>query len=349
MSTHLAKRIKPLRKASLIAELDERLRAEAKLESSLSLIRATLEATTDGILVINGDAEVDHFNERFIEMWRIPTTISMRKDSSQLMQYLKRQLSDPGAYIISQATDDFGQSVSDFFEVLQLTDGQIFECYSIPQGIYGNAGRVLSVRDVTVRTNQARKIARLTRIHAILSGLNSAVMRAKEPKTLLEEVCRISVKQGGFMTAWVGMLQDGEVFEPIAWLGSGDASAKEQRSTINGPIGQHLCRQAVKKKEIVVCNDSESDTRAQFICNGVLLRGHRSLAALPINIGKGLTAVLVLYSDETRFFDKEQIQLLHRFVSEITLALEYMEKDRKLSHLAYNDLLTGLPNRTLLN
>ena len=40
--------------------------------NSLSLVRATLESTTDGILVTNGSGPVTGFNEKFLEMWRLP-------------------------------------------------------------------------------------------------------------------------------------------------------------------------------------------------------------------------------------------------------------------------------------
>ena len=37
--------------------------------------RATLEATTDGILVADGHGRVTSFNERFLEIWNIPREI----------------------------------------------------------------------------------------------------------------------------------------------------------------------------------------------------------------------------------------------------------------------------------
>jgi len=35
-------------------------------------MRATLESTADGILVVDNHGEIVSFNRKFVEMWRIP-------------------------------------------------------------------------------------------------------------------------------------------------------------------------------------------------------------------------------------------------------------------------------------
>ena len=42
-----------------------------ELAHSLAMMRATLESTTDGILVTDGDGKVTGFNEKFVQMWRL--------------------------------------------------------------------------------------------------------------------------------------------------------------------------------------------------------------------------------------------------------------------------------------
>jgi PAS domain-containing protein len=52
----------------------------AELARSLALMRATLESTTDGILVTDGAGELTGFNEKFVEMWRVPREIMTRRN-----------------------------------------------------------------------------------------------------------------------------------------------------------------------------------------------------------------------------------------------------------------------------
>ena len=54
-------------------ELERRVQDRtAQLADSLSLTRATLEATTDAILVADGHGKVTGFNENFLAIWNIP-------------------------------------------------------------------------------------------------------------------------------------------------------------------------------------------------------------------------------------------------------------------------------------
>src|SRR6476469_8637848 len=61
---------------------EELIRAKEALESrteelarSLAMMRATLESTTDGILVTDGAGKVTGFNANFVEMWRVPREV----------------------------------------------------------------------------------------------------------------------------------------------------------------------------------------------------------------------------------------------------------------------------------
>src|SRR5258706_5634415 len=57
--------------------------------------------------------------------------------------------------------------------------------------------------DITERKLQEDKIARLTRIYAILSGINSAIVRIRDRNELLNETCRIAVDHGGVVHIWM--------------------------------------------------------------------------------------------------------------------------------------------------
>ena len=72
-------------------EIVERKRAEEKLANSLSLLRATLESTADGILVANTQQEILNFNRKFIHMWRIPRLIIASCDYHCLIFFMLQQ------------------------------------------------------------------------------------------------------------------------------------------------------------------------------------------------------------------------------------------------------------------
>src|SRR5262249_17898421 len=61
-------------------------------ERLLSLLRATIEATADGILVVDRAQKVSAFNQRFLSLWRIPRSLAERGDDESLLAYVLDQL-----------------------------------------------------------------------------------------------------------------------------------------------------------------------------------------------------------------------------------------------------------------
>ncbi len=135
-----------------ILELDDkRKQTEESLIQSISLYRATLESTADGILVVNEEGKITGFNEQFLKMWNIPNEIIQTGDDNIAINYVLNQLKDPTAFI-NKVKELYEEKEKDSFDVIEFKDGKIFERYSHPQRIEGAAiGRVWSFRDVSKR------------------------------------------------------------------------------------------------------------------------------------------------------------------------------------------------------
>ena len=129
--------------------------AEAISQDSLaterSLLLATLEATADGILVVDRMGKIVRFNKRFASMWRIPDTILATRDDDRALAYAELQLKHPDSFL-DKVRELYADPVSESFDVLEFRDGRVFERYSIPQLVDGEpVGRVWSFRDITDR------------------------------------------------------------------------------------------------------------------------------------------------------------------------------------------------------
>lgn len=197
---------------------------------------------------------------------------------------------------------------------------------------------------------QSARVRRLNRIHAVLSGINGAILRTRERQPLLDAACRIAVDHGGFQLAFVGLRDPASnLVRPVACAGPAAAyiddlkiSSDEQTAEGRGPIGQ-----ALRECHHMVCNDIATDPRMiPWRARAQALHLH-SVACFPLLEQQDVVGTIAFYSEEKNFFDTEEIRLLQEVSSDTSLALEYIEKDKRLDYLAYHDTLTGLPNRTL--
>jgi diguanylate cyclase (GGDEF)-like protein/PAS domain S-box-containing protein len=218
----------------------------------------------------------------------------------------------------------------------------LLDAYGAVAGFRGVA------RDITQRRLQQERIARLSRIQAVLSGINSTIVRVRERRELFRESCRIAVQQGGFRMAWIGLVEaDALKATPLVWDGFDQGFLAEmgvelkERSDDPGAVGR-----ALQQRKMVVVNDIEADSNAAFK-EAALARGFRSQMAMPLIVGEQAVGVLVLYAAEAGFFDYEELKLLKDLAGDISFALDYISKEEQLTYVSYYDTLTGLANRQL--
>jgi signal transduction histidine kinase len=140
----------------IVRNMTGRRLAAVALEQSVSVLKATLEATTDGILVVDPDGGVATHNQRLIELWKIPAGVLAAKLAAKdegparpALEHLLGQLANPDAFLARVRDLDRLPDAEGVDEV-HLSDGRIFEWYSTPQRIAGTpVGRVWSFRDVS--------------------------------------------------------------------------------------------------------------------------------------------------------------------------------------------------------
>jgi diguanylate cyclase (GGDEF)-like protein/PAS domain S-box-containing protein len=132
-----------------------------RYDRNLSLHEATIESTTDGILVVDEAGHWESFNRTFLEMWRIPEEIIRIRDDDSALEFVLRELEDPAAFI-SKVRELYGRPDARSFDELRFKDGRVVERYSQPQRIDDRVlGRVWSFRDVTEQKQAAARLQHL--------------------------------------------------------------------------------------------------------------------------------------------------------------------------------------------
>src|SRR5206468_8945755 len=133
-------------------------RAGAELQHTLSLLTSTLDATGDGILVVDLEGRFSSFNRRFVELWGIPEDIMRSAEDARALDFATPKLVNPDAFL-AKIRELYRDHEATSFDVLELKDGRVLERYSRPQRIGDQyVGRVWSFRDVTERVRAAEAL-----------------------------------------------------------------------------------------------------------------------------------------------------------------------------------------------
>ena len=182
---------------------------------------------------------------------------------------------------------------------------------------------ILAARDITERKQAERRILQLNHLYAVVTEVNKAIVKATERDALFREICRLCIDCGHFKTAWIAQYDRQTGFlPPIAWAGD-DLLVQPGGCSTQG----NACAQAIANGCHFVCNDLEHDPIARQL--EVAPRGYRSACLVPLQFPANEIGALALYSSESRFFDEEELGLLDGVASDISFALDALERDEK--------------------
>ena len=130
--------------------------SKEQVEEALSLLAATLDATADGILVVDLEGRIVSHNSKFAEMWRLPEMLLETGDDSQAMTAVLGQLVDSEQFT-SKIRKLYANPEMESEDQLLFKDGRVYERLSKPQLLAGKiVGRVWSFRDITEQTQLLR-------------------------------------------------------------------------------------------------------------------------------------------------------------------------------------------------
>ena len=176
----------------VMVDITDRKQAESELQRSLSLLRATIESTADGILAVDDLGKIVSFNQKFAQMWQIPEPILTAQDDGQAWAFILDQLKDPEGFL-TKIQELHSQPDAEGYDIFEFKDGRVFERYSLPQRLGGESiGRVLSFPDITER-KVAEEQLRHDACHDALTGLPNRAFFIN----CLERAIGRSQRQGG--------------------------------------------------------------------------------------------------------------------------------------------------------
>jgi len=143
---------------ALEEEIRQRMFSDTTLNTTLSLLNASLESTADGLLVVDQQGMITSYNQNFATMWNIPSVLLVSGIHERVMHHVLPQLKNPDGFLasIKELESHPGR---ESFDMIEFNDGKFFERYSKPQKIGDSiVGRVWSFRDITDRKHAEEKL-----------------------------------------------------------------------------------------------------------------------------------------------------------------------------------------------
>jgi len=167
-----------------VKELEDKSLKQSSLEQALreneELLKATIEATADGILVVDENGKVLHANKRFEQIWNIPNELIKTKDDTKLLDYVLDQLLYPNEFL--KKVQELYNSIDEDLDTIHFKNGQILERKSCP--LMRNekiSGRVWSFRDVTEQKQAMKALQKSEERHRIYFENISDVIFSIDP------------------------------------------------------------------------------------------------------------------------------------------------------------------------
>jgi len=316
------------------------------LRASESRYRRLFETARDGILLLNADTgQIEDVNPYLIEMLGYTHA-----------EFLGRKLWEVGTFA------DVPNSKEMFREVqvngyvryedlpLRTRSGVRVDVEFVSNSYDCDGVKVIqcNIRDITERKQADDRIRRLSRVRAVLSGINGAIVRIRDRDELFREACRIAISAGEFVLARVVMLDAGGMARLAATT---DADPRLFQSildeyNLDPRHSESLIAVALGSAQPIVANDVASDPR---IPNRAALTrlGNYALAVLPLVVDKRIVGAFMLRARDPGMFDEDEMRLLLEMAADMAFALDHIGKSERLDYLALYDVLTGLANRTL--
>ncbi len=184
-------------------------------------------------------------------------------------------------------------------------------------------------KEIAKRKGAEEHIRKLNRVYAVLSNINQAIVRIREPQSLFEKACRIAVETGGFRMAWIGLMDESsQKIQVVAHIGGTDAYFETLDISLRGkPLSYCPVDCALRERRHAICNVIQHDGHMAPCQKIAFQLGFRSSASFPLIVSDKIRGTFNLYAGETDFFDEEELKLLDELAMDISFAMEFAQKE----------------------
>jgi two-component system cell cycle sensor histidine kinase/response regulator CckA len=168
------------------------------------------------------------------------------------------------------------------------------------------------------------ELRRLNRALHALSACNQALAQAGSEQQLLEEICDIIVRVGGYRMAGIAYAEQDEekTVRSMAHAGHGSGYFEQiQLRWSDTPAGRGPTGVAIRENRICVSADTANDPQFALWREAALQRGYAAVIALPLRVAGMAFGVLAIYSEQVGSFESSEVELLTEMANNLAFGI----------------------------
>ena len=309
------------------------------------------------LLLVDDDADILKVMKLRLSIEAPHTTINAVKSGRECLEYIKTnevdcilsdyQMPDMNGMELLLAIRGLGNDVAFIFVTGQGSEQVAREAFKngaddyftkIPglahfpnliQSIENAAG----LRQVQAEKKRAEEsLDRINHLYRVLKSIHHAIIRIRDKRQLLQELCRIVVDEGYFHMAGIGMVNEESPYVCfVANAGLDQAYFDGLKvSTDDSPTGLGVIGSSIKTGKTCIINDTMNDPRMSEWKERMIEWGVHSAAGFPLKVNEKVIGSLVVYATLTNFFNEKEIAILEEMASDVSFALWTIETEEAL-------------------
>lgn len=185
------------------------------------------------------------------------------------------------------------------------------------------------IHSVEQKAKAEQALRRFNRALQTLSNGNEALVRARDEESLLEDMCSVLVRFGGYQAALIAV--DSDQSRRIAWASAPQTGAALKEASIASLDAGHLARTfTASRPSVLHGRDSLED-----LLRGEMEReGLESILSLPIGDQGGRFGLLTIFSTDPAEFDPDEMKLLEELAGDLSYGVHTLRlrADRRRHH-----------------